>query len=143
MSTRQGFTLLEMVLVMILLGVLAAIAVPQYLSLVAKARVATLNGLQGTLNAAIPIVKASWLAAGKPSTITLDNGATVAVFTTGSNPGVPTATSAGVGNAFDYSGVTAVFAGSSPGTATFTVTTNCLMSYTDSTGLTSLTTSGC
>ena len=143
MNTRQGFTLIELVIVLVVLGILSAIAIPRYISMQSQARLATLNGLLGTLNAAIPIVKASWIAAGKPSTVTLDNGATVAVYTTGSNPGVPNATSSGVGNAFDYSGVTAAFAGASPGTATFTITTNCAMSYTDSIGVPSLTTSGC
>lgn len=50
---EQGFTLLELMIVMIVIGVLAAIAVPSYLGSVRKAKEAVLKEDLHTLRAAI------------------------------------------------------------------------------------------
>lgn len=47
MSRHQGFTLIELVVVIMVLGILAAVAVPKYLSTYAEA---TDNGLRHTLS---------------------------------------------------------------------------------------------
>jgi len=50
---EQGFTLLELMIVMIIIGVLAAIAVPSYLSSVRKAKEAVLKEDLHTMRSAI------------------------------------------------------------------------------------------
>jgi general secretion pathway protein G len=52
-SGEQGFTLLELMIVMIIIGVLAAIAVPSYLASVRKAKEAVLREDLHTMRSAI------------------------------------------------------------------------------------------
>lgn len=44
---QRGFTLIEIIMVIVLLGIIAAIAIPKYVDLKSEAVNATLNGLKG------------------------------------------------------------------------------------------------
>ena len=44
---QRGFTLIEIIMVIVLLGIIAAIAIPKYIDLKADAVKATLDGLKG------------------------------------------------------------------------------------------------
>jgi MSHA pilin protein MshA len=50
--TQKGFTLIELVVVITILGILAAFAFPRFAALEVEARAATVNGLAGSLRSA-------------------------------------------------------------------------------------------
>lgn len=52
MKTQQGFTLIELVMVIVILGILAATALPKFASLQGNARYASLNGALGAVKSA-------------------------------------------------------------------------------------------
>ncbi len=60
----KGFTFIELVIVVILLGLLAATALPRYLNVTDQAEVASLEGMAGGFSTAIAIAKAQWAAEG-------------------------------------------------------------------------------
>lgn len=49
---RNGFTLIELVVVIVILGILAAIAAPKFMDLQTDARISALNGLSGAIKSA-------------------------------------------------------------------------------------------
>lgn len=57
MRASRGFTLIELVMVVVILGVLAAFALPQFVNLGSDARVAALNGLLGSVRTTMETVK--------------------------------------------------------------------------------------
>src|SRR5690554_5859545 len=65
MKTQQkGFTLIELIIVIVVLGILAVTAAPQFLNFSTDARESTLQGLQGSVKAASDIVYGKSLIAG-------------------------------------------------------------------------------
>jgi len=61
---RLGFTLIELVVVIALLSILAAFAIPRYAGLEREARAATILGLSGSIRSAAALVHGLWLAQG-------------------------------------------------------------------------------
>ncbi|MBY6187265.1 prepilin-type N-terminal cleavage/methylation domain-containing protein [Marinobacter hydrocarbonoclasticus] len=56
MKRQNGFTLIELVVVIIILGILAVTAAPKFINLQSDARIATLNGAKGALQGANALV---------------------------------------------------------------------------------------
>ena len=53
--TDRGFTLIELVIVIVILGILAAVAIPKYEDMQEQARSATLKGQLGSIRSAVAI----------------------------------------------------------------------------------------
>ena len=64
MKKNQGFTLIELVIIIVILGVLAAIAAPRFLNLQTDARNATLMKLKGSMESAFGLSYAKLAIAG-------------------------------------------------------------------------------
>ncbi len=69
---HSGFTLIELVVVITILGILAAFAVPRFVALESEAREATTEALAGSVRSASSLSHAMWLAQGSPATVTME-----------------------------------------------------------------------
>lgn len=56
LNKSQGFTLIELVIVIVILGVLAAVAAPKFIDVSSDARRATLESLEGSMRSATELV---------------------------------------------------------------------------------------
>ena len=146
-NKQQGFTLIELVMVIVILGILAATALPKFVDMTKSARISTLKGLEGAIQGAKSITRAAYLIA-PAATVTLSDTTTVAVVNTSgaANAGYPLATAPGIAAAIDMStDFVASYATTGGNVATFTLNgkTNCFLTYTESSAAVAQTTSGC
>lgn len=82
MRKHAGFTLIELVVVISILGILAAVALPRFVSMTGEARIAKMKGAVGAVNSGAALMHAKWLAAGSPSAGNVNyEGGTLAVAT--------------------------------------------------------------
>ncbi len=71
-KTESGFTLIELVIVIVILGILAAVAIPKYEDMREQARVATVKGQLGSIRSSIAIQYARNALNGSATFPTLD-----------------------------------------------------------------------
>ncbi|WP_298440973.1 prepilin-type N-terminal cleavage/methylation domain-containing protein [uncultured Ferrimonas sp.] len=76
---QRGFTFVELVIVVVILGLLAAVALPRFINLTDEAEIAAAEGVGGGFAAAVGLVRAQWEVDGRPTTGVLINGINVGV----------------------------------------------------------------
>jgi MSHA pilin protein MshA len=144
----SGFTMIELIVVIVLIGILSAVAIPRFINQTSRARTAALNGLAGALNSAAGLAQAEYRAELNSSTATATSvnmdGQTVTVI---AGSGYPDSTAAGIGTAIrTLSGFTPTYGGTGT-TVTYNFSSgtiaSCNVVYTASTGLAAATTTGC
>lgn len=144
MKRQGGFTLIELVVVIVILGILAVTAAPRFLNLQGDARDASLQGLKGAMQGAAGIVYGKAAVAGVdsvPSGESISEGGTTVALVYG----YPAASSAGIGNAVtgladeaDWQVVSSAQGGDGPNvTISYTFSsgtyTDCQVNYTSAT----------
>lgn len=72
-TKQQGFTLIELIIVIIILGILAVTAAPKFLDIQDDATESTLAGVDGSVRSLSNIVRSGFLVGNNPATITLED----------------------------------------------------------------------
>lgn len=86
MRKQSGFTLIELVIVVVILGFLAVTAIPKFIDLTDQAKQANIEGMAGGFATGVSLVRAQWEAEGRPKTAAnineIDYDGTLFILTT-------------------------------------------------------------
>lgn len=100
MTQQKGFTLIELVIVIVILGLLAATAMPRFINVTSDARKANLKGLAGGLSSAASLARAQYVVNGSNAATSVSmEGNSITVLAENANAGlggIPIADAAGI-----------------------------------------------
>ncbi|MCH1930248.1 prepilin-type N-terminal cleavage/methylation domain-containing protein [Shewanella sp. A25] len=107
MKTKiKGFSLIELVIVIVILGLLAATAIPRFLNVTDDAEDASVDGVAGGLSTAVSFVRSQWEVDGRQNSTVVLDGSSVSLD---SRFGFPTGTSGTDATAMSDAGCQQVF----------------------------------
>jgi MSHA pilin protein MshB len=118
MQRSKGFTLIELVVVIVILGILAAVALPRFINVTKDAHESAVKGAGGALASAVLLVRSQWEVNRNNGSTTTPN-TNVAGFGDGLVDVNASGWPLGTGSALDCVGLwTSVLQGSAPTVAT-------------------------
>jgi len=143
---QKGFTLVELVVVIVILGILAATALPRFINVATDARIAAMNGMAGAMRSAVALAQSRYIATGSTTATTINmavGGATQAVVVA-AGTGIPAGTTTGIQAALQNNadGFTFTCSATTPGSCTVVQAsgpTACLVTYDGTAGTVSTT----
>ena len=125
MRRQSGFTLLELVIVIVVLGILAALAIPRFISLQREARIAVIDSLFNSIRSGSNVIYAKSAALGlsdlATSSVDIDGGPVGSGPNINTRFGYPQATGADITLLFDNLSTRYNFTGGGTGASTLTV----------------------
>ena len=80
--TQRGFTLIELVVVIVILGILAAFAVPRFMGMEGQARIAAVKAIGGSMESAGAMAHGIWEATANPANPLIIEGQSITFVNT-------------------------------------------------------------
>lgn len=137
---QSGFTLIELIMVIVILGVLSAFALPKFADLGGDAETAAREGVVGAIRSGMSIARGACMAQSACSTtaaassVTLDGVSVPMVY--GYPGSTPSSGSSGMTIAVDFSNMGVTHdTSTTPHTVTITIDTDCTVTYQQATAV--------